>query len=76
MANLKSYLQGLSENYRPHGLYKIKIMLDKAAMSGKRRIVLGEEFLNEDVIKWLKDEGLKVDYGFDQRDGDFIVVTW
>ena len=53
-----------------------KKKLRAKAEQGERKGNFSEKFYNKDVIKWLRSEGFDVIEIDDQRDGNYIMVSW
>lgn len=53
-----------------------KNKLRKKAEEGAREGNFSETFYNKDVIEWLRSEGFLVREVEDQRDGNYITVSW
>lgn len=74
--NFKEELQTLSENYNSPKLENIKNILKKSASNGERTITIDSNLYDKYVINWLEAQGFGVKETLDQRDGDFIRVSW
>lgn len=74
--SFKEQLNLLSHNYKSRKLNYIKTALKEAALDGRRSATFNCTLYDESVINWLKAQGLTVKETLDQRDGDFITVSW
>lgn len=66
----------LSENYKSPRLEEVKKLLRKEASDGKKSTNLNSQFYDPWVINYLRAQGITVEEVMDQRDGDFIRISW
>lgn len=57
-------------------LDNVKLILKKVAASGKSTTTLESNIYDEWVLKWLYAEGFEIEEYSDQREGNFIRVSW
>lgn len=69
-------LQIISESQNHPKLEEIKRRLKNVASYGKRETTFDLDLYDELVVKWLKAQGFDVKETLDQRQGDFIRVSW
>jgi len=69
-------LQIISESQNSPKLEEIKRRLKNVASYGKRETTFDSDLYDELVVKWLKAQGFDVKETLDQRQGDFIRVSW
>ena len=74
--NFKEELKALKENYNSSKLENVKNILINTANSGENTATLDCKLYDERVVIWLKAQGFEVKETLDQRDGDFLRVTW
>jgi hypothetical protein len=72
----KEELESLTVNYNSPKLEDVKRKLKQTASDGKRTMTIDSKFYDTHVIRWLNSQGLEVKETFDQREGDFIRVSW
>lgn len=74
--NFKEELQTLSENYDSPRLEHVKSILKKVASNGERLTVLDGNLYDKWVVNWLRAQGFDLEETCDQREGNFLRVTW
>lgn len=74
--NLTERLQSLREGHLNEKVKAITSKLEAAAAKGESKANFTHHFYDEEVIKYLRAQGLKVHHVNDFRDGDFISVEW
>jgi len=74
--NFREELKTISENYNSAKLENVKRILKKCASEGKKEAIIDSKDYDKWVINWLNAQGLTVKETLDQRDGDFIRVSW
>jgi hypothetical protein len=72
----KEELESLTVNYNSPKLEDVKQKLKQTASNGERTITFDSKFYDKHVINWLVSQGLDVKETSDQREGDFIRVSW
>ena len=72
----KEELESLTVNYKSPKLEYVKLKLKQTASGGERTMTFDSKFYDNHVIRWLQTQGLEVKETFDQREGDFIRVSW
>lgn len=66
----------LTKNYDSPKLEEVKNQLRKEASEGKTSVTIGSNYYDEWVINYLRAQRITVEETSDQREGDFIRVTW
>ena len=74
--NFKEELNTMSENYNSEKIENVKRILKKSASNGKKEATIDSRDYDKWVVKWLIAQGLTVKETCDQREGDFIRVSW
>jgi hypothetical protein len=74
--NFKEELQTLSENHNSPKLEYVKSILKKVASNDEKTTTLDSNLYDEWVVNWLKAQGFEVKETLDQRQGDFLRVSW
>jgi|TARA_R110002124_G_scaffold41983_1_gene129514 hypothetical protein len=74
--NFKEELQTLKENHNSPKLENVKSILKKKASDGENTATLDSNLYDKWVVNWLKAQGFEVKETLDQRQGDFLRVTW
>jgi hypothetical protein len=74
--NFKEELQTLKKNHNSPKLENVKSILKKKASNGENNTTLDSNLYDRWVVNWLKAQGFKVKETLDQREGDFLRVTW
>jgi hypothetical protein len=69
-------IQELSANHESPKLEDVKFRIKKHAFNGERKMTLAHSLYDKYVQKWLRAQGFTVFETSDQRDGDFITITW
>lgn len=74
--DLKEELIQLSTKMDQAKLDKVVSILKKAASNKQRTVNISDHNYDRGIINWLEAQNLDVKETSDQRDGDFITVTW
>ena len=74
--NFKEELQTLKENHASPKLEYVKNILKKKASDGENTATLDSNLYDKWVTNWLKAQGFEVKEILDQRQGNFLRVTW
>ena len=74
--NFKDELELISKSFESTKLEEIKKRLKNVASYGKTTTTFDCDLYDELVIKWLQAQGFEVKETQDQRQGDFIRVSW
>ena len=74
--DFKKELIFIAESQNSPKLEEIKKRLRNVASYGKTTTTFDSEFYDDIVVKWLITEGFEVKETQDQRQGDFIRVSW
>lgn len=69
-------IQELTANHKSPKLDDVKFRIKKHAANGERKMTLDHSLYDNYVQNWLRAQGFSVIETFDQRDGDFITITW
>jgi hypothetical protein len=54
----------------------VKRILKKAASDGEKTTTIDSNLYDKWVVNWLKAQGFEVKETLDQRQGDFLRVSW
>ena len=74
--DFKKELELISESQNSPKLEDIKKRLRNVASYGKKTTTFDSDLYDDLVIKWLSAQGFEVKETQDQRQGDFIRVSW
>ena len=74
--DFKKELELISESQNSPKLEDIKKRLRNVASYGKKTTTFDSDLYDDLVIKWLNAQGFEVKETQDQRQGDFIRVSW
>lgn len=74
--DFKKEIQALTEAYSSPKLLEVRRVMKRAATSGMNQIVLASHLYDDWIIQWLKEQGFQVEETRDQREGDFLTVSW
>lgn len=74
--DFKKEIQALTEAYSSSKLSEVKRVMKRAATNGMNQTVLASHLYDGWMIQWLKGQGFQVKETHDQREGDFLTVSW